>query len=100
MAIARDLTGDDYQVIAVIGDGAITAGLALEALNQVGHLGSKVIVVLNDNGMSISPTVGALSRLLSKVRFDHRYHEAKEKGKQILTALPAGRTGLGVKQTG
>jgi 1-deoxy-D-xylulose-5-phosphate synthase len=90
MAIARDLAGDDYQVIAVIGDGAITAGMAFEALNQAGHLGSKLIVVLNDNGMSISPTVGALSKLLSKVRFDQHYREVKEKSKQIITALPMG----------
>jgi 1-deoxy-D-xylulose-5-phosphate synthase len=90
MTIARDLSGDDYQVIAVIGDGAITAGMAFEALNQAGHLGSKLIVVLNDNGMSISPTVGALAKLLSGVRFDHHYREAKEKGKQIIKALPLG----------
>ena len=90
MAIARDLSGDDYQVIAVIGDGAITAGMAFEALNQAGHLGSKIIVVLNDNGMSISPTVGALAKLLSKVRFDHRYHKAKEKSQRLITMLPLG----------
>ena len=90
MAIARDLAGDDYQVIAVIGDGAITAGMALEALNQAGHLGSKLIVVLNDNGMSISPTVGALAKLLSKVRFDQHYREVKKKSREIITALPLG----------
>ena len=90
MAIARDLSGDDYHVIAVIGDGAITGGMALEALNQVGHLGSKLIVVLNDNGMSISSTVGALAKLLSKVRFDPRYYRAKEESKRVLTALPLG----------
>ena len=90
MAIARDLSGDDYHVVAVIGDGAITGGMALEALNQVGHLGSRLIVVLNDNGMSISPTVGALARLLGRVRFDHRYHRAKEKSRRLLSALPLG----------
>jgi len=90
MAIARDLSGDDYHVVAVIGDGAITGGMALEGLNQVGHLGSRLIVVLNDNGMSISPTVGALAKLLSKVRFDHRYYWAKEKGGRVLTTLPLG----------
>ena len=91
MAIARDLCGDEYHVVAVIGDGAITGGMALEALNQVGHLGSRLIMVLNDNGMSISPTVGALARLLNKVRFDHRYHQAKEESKRLITALPLGR---------
>jgi len=90
MAIARDLSGDDYHVVAIIGDGAITGGMALEALNQAGHLGSRLIVVLNDNGMSISRTVGALAKLLGKVRFDHRYHLAKERSKQLLSALPLG----------
>lgn len=90
MAVARDFAGDNYHVIAVIGDGAITGGMAFEALNQAGHLGSKLIVVLNDNGMSISPTVGALARLLSKVRFDGRYHRAKEKGRRLLSILPLG----------
>jgi len=91
MAIARDLSGDDYDVIAVIGDGAITGGMALEALNQAGHLGAKLIVVLNDNGMSISPTVGALARLLNRVRLDPRYSQAKEKSRQVITRLPLGR---------
>ena len=90
MAIARDLSGDDYHVIAVIGDGAITGGMAFEALNQAGHLSSRLIVVLNDNGMSISPTVGALARFLDKVRFDQRYHRAKEKGRRLFRALPFG----------
>jgi len=90
MAIARDLCGDDYQVVAVIGDGAITGGMALEALNQAGNLGSRLVVVLNDNGMSISPTVGSLAKLLNKVRFDRRYYLAKKESKRILTALPLG----------
>ena len=90
MAIARDLSGDDYHVIAVIGDGAITGGMALEALNQAGHLGSRICVVLNDNGMSISPTVGALAKLLSKVRFDSRYRWAEEESKRVIAALPLG----------
>ncbi len=88
MAVARDLAGDDYRVVAVIGDGAITGGMALEALNQAGHLGSNLTVILNDNGMSISPTVGALSNLMGKVRFHHRFHEAKEKSWRILRHLP------------
>ena len=91
MAIARDLSGGNYHVVAVIGDGAVTGGMALEALNQVGHLGSRLIVVLNDNGMSISPTVGALAKLLHKVRFDHRYYQAKEESKRVITALPLGK---------
>ncbi len=90
MAVARDLSGDEYHVVAIIGDGAITGGMALEALNQVGHLGSRLIVVLNDNGMSISPTVGAIAKLLNRVRFDRRYYRAKEKSRRIVTALPSG----------
>jgi 1-deoxy-D-xylulose-5-phosphate synthase len=91
IAIARDLAGDDYNVIAVIGDGAITGGMALEALNQAGHLGSRICVVLNDNGMSISPTVGGLAKLLSRVRFDYRYRWAEEESKRVLAVIPLGK---------
>jgi 1-deoxy-D-xylulose-5-phosphate synthase len=91
MAIARDLAGDDYNVVAVIGDGAITGGMALEALNQAGHLGSRLCVILNDNGMSISPTVGAFAKLLSRVRFDYRYRWAEEESRRVLDAFPGGR---------
>jgi 1-deoxy-D-xylulose-5-phosphate synthase len=91
MAIARDLAGDDYHVIAIIGDGAITGGMALEALNQVGHLSSRICVILNDNGMSISPTVGAIARLLSRVRFDYRYRWAEKESKRVLDVLPWGK---------
>ncbi|MFC1921565.1 1-deoxy-D-xylulose-5-phosphate synthase [Chloroflexota bacterium] len=88
MAVARDLSEDDYNVVAIIGDGAITGGMALEALNQAGHLGSKLIVILNDNGMSISPTVGALARIMAKVRFNRRYRQAKEGSWRILGHFP------------
>ncbi len=91
MATARDLAKDNFHVIAIIGDGATTGGMALEAFNNAAHLGSKLIVVLNDNGMSISPTVGALAKLLSKVRFDRRYHRASERSKRVLSSLPMGR---------
>jgi 1-deoxy-D-xylulose-5-phosphate synthase len=90
MSVARDFAGDDYHVIAVIGDGGITGGIALEGLNQAGHLGSRLIVVLNDNGMSISPTVGAIARLLDRIRFDHRYRIGKEKSQKLLNVLPLG----------
>ena len=69
MAIARDLKGENFKVAAVIGDGALTGGMALEAINHAGHLpNTKLLVVLNDNEMSISPNVGAISRSLNKVR--------------------------------
>jgi 1-deoxy-D-xylulose-5-phosphate synthase len=90
MAVARDLAKDDYHVIAVIGDGAISAGMAYEALNHAGHLGSRLIVILNDNGMSISPTIGALARMLGSVRMDLRVRKAEKRGKKIVTALPFG----------
>jgi len=69
MAMARDLKGENFKVVAVIGDGALTGGMALEAINHAGHLpNTKLLVVLNDNEMSISPNVGAISRSLNKVR--------------------------------
>lgn len=91
MVTARDLAGDDYHVIAVIGDGAITAGMAYEALNQAGHLGSRLIVVLNDNGMSISPTVGAVAKVLSRVRLNQRLRKVKNRGEKIVNRLPLGK---------
>lgn len=69
MALARDAKGEDFKVVAIIGDGALTGGMALEAINHAGHLpNTNIIVVLNDNEMSISPNVGAISRYLNKVR--------------------------------
>jgi 1-deoxy-D-xylulose-5-phosphate synthase len=65
--------------------------MALEGLNQVEHLASRLIVILNDNGMSISPTVGALAKLLSRIRFDDRYHRAKDRSKRLLDRLPWGQ---------
>ena len=90
MAIARDLEQQSHHVVAVIGDGAMTGGMAFEALNQAGHLGTRLIVVLNDNGMAISPSVGALSRLFYRLRLDRRYHRAKEEAQQVVTRLPLG----------
>src|SRR5207302_9226946 len=62
MAVARDLRGEQFHVVAIIGDGGLTAGMALEALNHVGHSGTRLIVILNDNQMSIAPNVGAMAR--------------------------------------
>ena len=70
---SRDLLQEDYHVIAVIGDGALTGGMALEALNDAGHLNSKLTIILNDNEMSIAPNVGALASYLSKIRSNPRY---------------------------
>ena len=67
MAVARDLKGGDNNVIAVIGDGAMSAGMAYEAMNNAGHLKNRLIVILNDNDMSIAPPVGAMSAYLSRL---------------------------------
>jgi 1-deoxy-D-xylulose-5-phosphate synthase len=90
MAAARDLRGDQYHVVAVIGDGSLTAGMALEAMNHAGHLGARLIVVLNDNEMSIAHNVGAIARMLDRVRTDPRYHRAKEDLEQVMQKLPMG----------
>lgn len=89
MAVARDLKGESHDIVAVIGDGAMTGGMAFEALNQVGHLGTKLIVVLNDNEMSISENVGALAGYLSRMRTDPKYYKQKEEMEQILKKIPS-----------
>jgi 1-deoxy-D-xylulose-5-phosphate synthase len=88
MAIARDLLKEDFHVVAIIGDGALTAGLAFEGLNNIGHDRRRVIVVLNDNGMSIAPNVGAVSRMLEAVRTAPPYREAKHVVRKALDRLP------------
>lgn len=88
MAAARDLQGGDNHVIAVIGDGAMSAGMAYEAMNNAGDLNSRLIVILNDNEMSIAPPVGAMSRYLTNLVSSKRYLAAREKGKKITDMLP------------
>jgi 1-deoxy-D-xylulose-5-phosphate synthase len=90
MAVARDLKGSDEQVVAIIGDGALTAGMAWEALNDIGARHTRVIVVLNDNGMSIAPNVGAVSRMLETVRTAAPYRELKHVARTVLDHMPAG----------
>lgn len=91
MALARDRAGDDHHVVAVIGDGCLTCGMTYEALNHAGHLGTRLVVVLNDNGMSISPTVGAIARRLSVVRTTGSYVKAKKQTNRLLSSLPGGK---------
>jgi 1-deoxy-D-xylulose-5-phosphate synthase len=91
MALARDLVGESNHVLAVIGDGSFGGGMAFEALNHAGHLGTRLIVVLNDNGMSISPSVGALSKALNTIRLDGKYEMAKAETKRAMIHLPMGR---------
>ncbi|APC08721.1 1-deoxy-D-xylulose-5-phosphate synthase [Neomoorella thermoacetica] len=88
MALARDLKGEDYQVVAVIGDGALTGGMAFEAMNHAGHLQANLIVVLNDNEMSIAPPVGGLAAYLSRLRTDPMYSRGKEELENLLNRLP------------
>lgn len=90
MAVARDMEGADYHVVAVIGDGALTGGMALEAINNLGHLGTKLIVLLNDNGMSIFPNVGTVPRYLTRLRTNKKYHKTKGEIASILARMPAG----------
>jgi 1-deoxy-D-xylulose-5-phosphate synthase len=90
MAVAAKLRGDRYHTIAVIGDGALTGGMAYEALNHAGALQVPLIVVLNDNEMSIAPNVGALARYLTRVRTDTRYRQAKVEIERLLRRLPQG----------
>ena len=78
LAKARDLRGEKYSVIAVIGDGALTGGLAYEGMNNAGRMKTNFIVVLNDNEMSISKNVGAVSKYLNKLRSDPYYFKAKK----------------------
>lgn len=84
MALARDLKNEDYHVIAVIGDGSLTGGLAYEALNHMGHLNKKMIVILNDNEMAISPNIGGISSFFSKLRMKASYLNTKQQIKQIV----------------
>ncbi len=93
MALARDLKGDHYHVVAVIGDGSLGTGMALEAVNHAGQMRTRLIVVLNDNGMSISPSVGALARLLKTVKLDPRYEQAKTAARRFVR-FPLGQWAL------
>ena len=88
MAMAAKLKGEDRHAIAVIGDGAMTAGMAFEALNNAGVSESKLLVILNDNDMSISPPVGALNRYLAQLMSGRFYAAAKQVGKQVLSVAP------------
>lgn len=89
IAAARDLQGEDFRVAAVIGDGALTGGMAFEALNHLGQLQSNVVVIVNDNAMSISRNVGALSDYFNRLRLDPALTKARGELESILGRLPA-----------
>lgn len=88
MAIARDLQKKDYHVVAVIGDGALTGGMAFEALNHIGTLGKDIVVIVNDNDMSITNNVGALSDYLGRIRADTTLYRAREDLSTFLRRVP------------
>lgn len=89
LALSRDLKKENHRIIAVIGDGAMTGGMALEALNHIGHEQRNMMVILNDNEMSIAPNVGAIHNYLEKLRTDNRYLKAKEELESLLNKIPA-----------
>jgi 1-deoxy-D-xylulose-5-phosphate synthase len=90
MAVARDAAGEDYHVVTVTGDGAMTGGLAYEGLNNAGHSGRDLLVILNDNEMSISPNVGAISKYLTGITTSKAYNRLKEEVRGVLSRLPMG----------
>ncbi|MBC1579302.1 1-deoxy-D-xylulose-5-phosphate synthase [Listeria seeligeri] len=88
MAIARDIKQEDFRVVPVIGDGALTGGMALEALNHIGDMGKDMIVILNDNDMSIAPNVGALHNVLGKLRTSDKFVRTKKDLDKIMRKIP------------
>ena len=88
LAQARDLKGEDFHVVSVIGDGALTGGMAIEALNNASHLKSNFIIVLNDNNMSIAENTGGISQALGRLRTAPSYNDLKENVSQALSQIP------------
>ena len=88
IAAARDIKKENYHTIAVIGDGALTGGMALEALNHLGETKKDVIVILNDNEMSISENIGGMNVLLTKLRVKKNYRKSNDRGREIVKSIP------------
>src|SRR5918911_1508951 len=89
MAVARDLNGQDFKVVSILGDGALTCGLAYEGLNNAGASDRDFIVILNDNEMSIAPNVGAMSKYLGSIQRNSLYNRVREKLGEMLENAPA-----------
>ena len=89
MAIASRLKGEDKQMVAIIGDGSITGGMAFEAMNHAGAIDANLLVILNDNDMSISPPVGAMSNYLTKILSSKLYSSLREESKKALSKMPS-----------
>ncbi len=88
MAVARDLKGENFHVVAVVGDAGLTTGLGLEGINNLGTLKKKVLVILNDNKMSISPNVGALAGYLNRIVHGQAYHRLREEAEKLMRSVP------------
>ncbi len=97
MAIGRDLQQQNHRVVAIIGDGAMTGGLAFEALNHNGYLDKNLLLIYNDNGMSIDPNVGALSRLLTRIASSKLYNRFREDSLELAERAPFSET-LGLRR--
>ncbi|MEX2154023.1 MAG: 1-deoxy-D-xylulose-5-phosphate synthase [Gemmatimonadaceae bacterium] len=95
IAVGRDLKGEDYKVVAVLGDGALTSGLAYEGLNNAGHSERDMIVVLNDNEMSIAPNVGAMSKYLTSIQRNPLYNRVRSKIGEIADHAPGPLSSMG-----
>jgi 1-deoxy-D-xylulose-5-phosphate synthase len=95
IAAGRDIRGDDYKVVAILGDGALTSGMAYEGLNNAGHSERDVIVVLNDNEMSIAPNVGAMSKYLNSIQRNPLYNRVRNKIGEIADSAPGPLSSMG-----
>ncbi len=89
MAVASELKGEQKQMVAIIGDGSITGGMAFEAMNHAGAMDANLLVILNDNDMSISPNVGAMNNYLSKILTSRLYSSVREESKKVLGKMPS-----------
>src|SRR5205807_6138642 len=87
MATARDLKGEQHKVVAVVGDGALTCGLSYEGMNNAGHSERDILLIVNDNGMSISPNVGAIAKMFGGIVADPRTDRLRERVKRVTVKL-------------
>src|SRR5919204_2503559 len=95
VAVGRDLRGDDYKVVAILGDGALTSGLSYEGLNNAGHSDRDLVVVLNDNEMSIAPNVGAMSKYLTSIQRNPLYNRVRDKIGELADHAPGPLSSMG-----
>jgi 1-deoxy-D-xylulose-5-phosphate synthase len=94
IAAGRDVRGEDFKVVAILGDGALTSGLAYEGLNNAGHSDRNIVVVLNDNEMSIAPNVGAMAKYLTSIQRNSLYNRVRSAIGELVDSAPARRTGM------